>query len=189
METLKKHKFAILGDTNVGKTSITTRFVNDKFDDYTTSTIGAAFKFKKLFINNQLLILDIWDTAGQERYRSLAPLYYKNSSAIIIVYDITSIDTFNMAKFWADEVKDQENTVIAFVGNKSDQLSYRKIDFEEARDFANTNNFIYKEVSAKTGDGIQELFNTIGEKLLSLLPISQQPNIFIEKKKYNFWCF
>ena len=172
MDTYNKYKVTIIGDVAVGKSSIISKFVHNTFCDYITSTIGAAFVSKKIIINDKVIKLDMWDTAGQERYRSLTPMYYRDAAAIIIVYDITSMDTYINAKIWASEVnaaKTHENSFIVLIGNKSDNSANRKVDLEEARTFANSNNFIHTEVSAKTGDGIKQLFNTIGEKLLSSL--------------------
>ena len=193
MDIYNKYKVAIIGDVAVGKSSILSKFVHNTFCDYVSSTIGAAFVSKKIFIDDKVIKLDMWDTAGQERYRSLTPMYYRDAAVIIIVYDITSMDTYVNAKIWASEVNGEnknENSIIVLVGNKSDNSDNRKVDLEEARTFANSNSFIHTEVSAKNGDGIEQLFNTIGEKLVpSLLQMPEQSNIFLEKKKYNSWCF
>ena len=193
MDIYKRYKVAILGDLSVGKSSIITRFVHDKFEDFVSSTIGAAFISKKINIDDKIIKLDFWDTAGQERYRSLIPMYYRDAAVVIIVYDITSMDSFDNAKIWASEVsreKIPEKCIIVIVGNKSDNSTNRKIDFEEASSYAKSMDFIHAEVSAKTGDGIVQLFNSIGEILLpSSLQIPKDSKIFLEKKKNNSWCF
>jgi Ras-related protein Rab-5C len=188
MDTYSKYKVVIIGDTSVGKSSILSRFVYNSYSDYAEHTIGASFLSKKIVNNNEVIKFDLWDTAGQERYRSLVPMYYRDASVIIIVYDITSMDTFNNAKIWAAEAHEQtqENSIIVIVGNKSDKYANRKVDLEEVE----THTYcIHKEVSAKTGAGIEELFLEIGEKLNPSLQIPLKPNIFLEKKKYNFLCF
>ena len=100
MDIYKRYKVAILGDLSVGKSSIITRFVHDKFEDFVSSTIGAAFISKKITIDDKIIKLDFWDTAGQERYRSLIPMYYRDAAVVIIVYDITSMDSFDNAKIY-----------------------------------------------------------------------------------------
>ena len=88
----------LLGDMGAGKSSLVLRFVKGKFTDYQESTIGAAFLTKTL---PELSVkFEIWDTAGQERYHSLAPMYYRGAAAAIVVYDMTSADSFKRAKDW-----------------------------------------------------------------------------------------
>ncbi|KAL2614920.1 hypothetical protein AAZV13_08G035732 [Glycine max] len=92
-----------------GKTSLVLRFVKGEFSEYQDSTIGAAFFTQVLSLNEATVKFDIWDTAGQERYHSLAPMYYRGAAAAIVVYDITSMDSFVRAKKWVREVLRQGN--------------------------------------------------------------------------------
>ena len=120
------------------------------------------------------------------------PLYYRDAAAIIIVYDITSMNSYHNAQNWTREVQEvinKQNSIILFVGNKLDKQCDRKVSFEEVNTFANVNNFIYKEVSAKTGEGIEELFHTIGEKIPNSLQIPKKSNVILEKKRNSYWCF
>ena len=93
LSTIKKdtinYKFVLVGDSAVGKSSIANRYISNDFYEFQEPTIGAAFMSKKLNIDDKEIKLEIWDTAGQERYRSLAPMYYRNASVAIVVYDIT----------------------------------------------------------------------------------------------------
>ncbi|KAG4398426.1 hypothetical protein GLYMA_08G038902v4 [Glycine max] len=97
-------KLVLLGDMGAGKTSLVLRFVKGEFSEYQDSTIGAAFFTQVLSLNEATVKFDIWDTAGQERYHSLAPMYYRGAAAAIVVYDITSMDSFVRAKKWVREV-------------------------------------------------------------------------------------
>ncbi|CAI0628933.1 unnamed protein product [Linum tenue] len=90
-----------------GKTSLVLRFVKGRFHDYQESTIGAAFFTQVLAVNEATIKFDIWDTAGQERYHSLAPMYYRGAAAAVVVYDITSMDSFVRAKNWVLELQRQ----------------------------------------------------------------------------------
>ncbi|KAJ2831276.1 Vacuolar protein sorting-associated protein 21, partial [Coemansia sp. 'formosensis'] len=106
----------------VGKSSLVLRFVNDEFQDNKEPTIGAAFLTQKVRLDDSVLKLDIWDTAGQERFHSLAPMYYRNAQAAVVVYDITRASSLDRAKSWIKELQRQAspNIVIALVGNKLD---------------------------------------------------------------------
>ncbi|CRG93323.1 ras-related protein Rab-5C, putative [Plasmodium gallinaceum] len=110
---------------------------------------------------------EIWDTAGQERYRSLAPMYYRGASAAVIVYDITNKKSFEGAKGWINELKSvhSNDIIIALAGNKNDLEDSRVVDRELAESFANSNNILFIETSAKTGQNVNELFLRIAKKL------------------------
>ncbi|KAL6996490.1 Complex III subunit 3 [Sarracenia purpurea var. burkii] len=90
-----------------GKTSLVLRFVKGQFFEHQEPTIGAAFFTQILSLSEATVKFDVWDTAGQERYHSLAPMYYRGAAAAIVVYDISSMDTFVRAKKWVEELKKQ----------------------------------------------------------------------------------
>lgn len=93
-------KLVILGQTNVGKTSITMRYCHNSFSTPTSATIGASFLQKRLVVDRTKMTLQIWDTAGQERFRSMAPMYYRNARAAILVFDLTQESTFTKLREW-----------------------------------------------------------------------------------------
>ena len=93
-------KVIFLGDTNVGKTSIINVFNNKKYNTISDPTIGAIFSSKVIEYKKIKYTLEIWDTAGQERFRSMVPLYFKNTNIVVIVFDITSINSFYGAINW-----------------------------------------------------------------------------------------
>ncbi|TIA84039.1 hypothetical protein E3P92_00166 [Wallemia ichthyophaga] len=121
----------------VGKTSLAERYTSGLFSQNTTAaTIGASFLTKKLTIDKTRVRIQIWDTAGEERFKALTPLYYRGAHAAIIVYDITSYNSFLQVKTWLSELTDNLNQsiLIAIVGSKSDLESQRKVDFNHAKD-------------------------------------------------------
>lgn len=118
-------KVVLLGESAVGKSSLVLRFMKREFHEFQASTIGAAFltqtvQITRFQFQNTTVKFEIWDTAGQERYHSLAPMYYRGAQAALIVYDITSKESFLKAQNWVRELQRQANAniVIALVGNK-----------------------------------------------------------------------
>ncbi|KAI7833835.1 ras family-domain-containing protein [Kickxella alabastrina] len=93
-------KVAILGKQAVGKTSLVTRYVHQTFADRTPSTIGASFVTTKIELDGWECRLQLWDSAGQERFRAMTQMYYRGANAVILVYDITSEDSFRDVDTW-----------------------------------------------------------------------------------------
>jgi len=160
-------KLVLLGESAVGKSSLVLRFVKGQFLEYQESTIGAAFLTQTVCLNDTTVKFEIWDTAGQERYHSLAPMYYRGAQAAIIVYDITSSDSFERAKAWVKELQRQGNAniVIALAGNKVDLAQHRKVPTAEAQSYSDENNLLFMETSAKAATNVNEIFVAIAQKL------------------------
>ncbi|CAD7702695.1 unnamed protein product [Ostreobium quekettii] len=162
-------KLVLLGEMGSGKSSLVLRFVKGQFFDYQESTIGAAFLTKPLPEYN--VKFEIWDTAGQERYHSLAPMYYRGAAAAIIVYDVTSADSFVRAKNWVKELQrtGNANMIMALAGNKADLVkgdsSSRQVPTEEARAYADEHGLYFVETSAKEATNVDELFEEIAKRL------------------------
>lgn len=181
----KNTKVVIVGDTQVGKSCILFRYVEDKFNMDTTSTIGAAFFTKQIETGNGQIKLQLWDTAGQEDFRSLSPLYYRSASIAIIVFDLTVADTFKHVQDWMNEIREKAAscTFVAIVGNKCD-LEDRVITTTDAKKAATAFGAnLYAETSAKTGEGIKELFDIIAQtdvEGISSVNLTPAP---VEKKK------
>lgn len=165
-------KLVILGETAVGKSSIALRFARDKFLDFQESTIGAAFLTQSVIVDGETIKFEIWDTAGQERYHSLAPMYYRGAKAAIVVYNITSLQSFEKAKAWISELKQSAHgeVVVALAGNKVDIETGREVETELASEYAVENGLIFMETSAKTNYNIAELFVAVAEKLPRMPP-------------------
>jgi Ras-related protein Rab-5C len=169
MLTKVNYKFVLVGDSAVGKSCVAARYINNDFYEFQEPTIGAAFMAKKIEIDDKEVRLEIWDTAGQERYRGLAPMYYRNASVALVVYDITQKDSFEGAKSWIEELrrKSPDNCIIAVLGNKCDLEKNRKVNKNMVNEYFQNNDLIHLETSAKTGKNIKKLFELIINKLIS----------------------
>ncbi|KAF8347038.1 GTP-binding protein RAB5 [Amanita rubescens] len=168
-------KLVLLGESAVGKSSLVLRFVKDQFDDYRESTIGAAFLTQTVTLEDQTTVkFEIWDTAGQERYKSLAPMYYRNANCAVVVYDITQTASLEKARTWIRELQRQADPsiVIALCGNKLDLAARRQVSQEEAKKYAEEEGLMWMETSAKTGEGVAEVFTAIAKKL----PLTAPPS-------------
>jgi len=161
-------KVVLLGDTGVGKTNLITQFVKGEYSERTESTIGVAFFSHTIKLRDESDIkFEIWDTAGQERYANLAPMYYRGAEVAIVTFDITIKKSFERAKAWIKELRSQADLkiFIALAGNKLDISEERRIDTKEAQAYADEQNLLYVECSAKTGQNVKELFLKIAESL------------------------
>lgn len=175
-----RFKVVLVGESGVGKSSMALKFATGQYRAYHESTIGAAYLYRTIQVEGFKTRLEIWDTAGQERYRSLLPMYYRKAHAAIVVYDICKARSFERAKKWVDELKQEiPEALLAFSGNKSDLSDYsRTVKQSEAEDFAKENDLLFFETSAKTGMNIEDLFRGVAEKLLKLsrVQIKQEDN-------------
>ena len=155
-----KYKLIVIGDENVGKTSIINRFKSNQFTGEYEPTVGLDFQSMSLYIDDQNVTLLLYDTAGQEKYRSLIPLYTKDAHIILLIYDISNYNSFTNVEKWYDSLSNvnKEEAIFFLVGNKVDLVEERKVKEEEGKTFAEEHSFIFQEISALTGDGIQELF-------------------------------
>ena len=162
-------KICLLGDVNVGKTSIASRFCKNSFTDNYINTIGGAYQQQNIVLNNGAKIkLHIWDTSGQDRFRSMTNLYYRDAQVAILTYDVTNEQSLESLNYWLNELNDKveiDNMVLCLAGNKSDiESSKRQVSTAKGKAFAEEHNMIFYETSAKTGAGVKELFQAIAAK-------------------------
>ena len=181
---IPKYKLIFLGDQSVGKSCILERFMNDTFTEEYQGTIALDFQSKKVQIDNQNIRLLIYDNSGQEKFKSLIPMYTRDPNIILLVYDVTSKDSFLHLSDWLRDLTnvEKEEVIFAVVGNKTDLDDRREVNSNEGENYAKEHDFIFKEVSAKTGDGINELFDVILKEILkkkpeALLPPQPQPQV------------
>ena len=153
-------KYIIIGDAAVGKSNLLLRYAYGQFKPEYQLTIGVEFGANNVELNNKIYRIQIWDTAGQENFRSITRAYYKNSVCALVVYDISSRDSFNNITSWIEDCKNQSSKTILMilVGNKSDLKERRVVQTEEGQEFADKNGMLFYETSAKTGDNVDKIF-------------------------------
>ncbi len=165
-------KVVVLGEGAVGKTAIVTRFSHGFFrTDYKT-TIGSQFAVKNIEVPNTLgevmtVKLQIWDVAGQSRFQILRPMYYRGSNGGLLVYDVSRRRTFMLLEEWIDELRKAigKEIPLVLVANKTD-LPDRVVEPKEGREFADAHGMPYVESSAKTGEGVIDIFEQLGTTLV-----------------------
>ena len=157
------YKIIIIGDSNVGKSNILSRYTKDQFQGNSKATVGVELGTKFVKIEGVGAKLQIWDTAGQERYRSLTSSYYKGCHGCFIVYDITNEASFQSISTWYEQaVKEAGKDVsIILVGNKCDLESERKVSKEQGEEKARSMNASFFETSALSKVNIDDIFNEI----------------------------
>ena len=162
-------KVVLLGESGVGKTSIISQFTAGKFDPDCVTSLSAQFISKIVEFEDlkKSIKFDIWDTAGQEKYRALAKIFYKDAKVILLVYDITGSKSFEELKnYWYEQIKlnADNDAIIAVVANKSDLYASQQVTNEEAQEFADKIKAIFQSTSAKSDQGITDLFDNVGRK-------------------------
>lgn len=164
----KLFKIILVGDSGVGKSSILSKFCEDKFDNTYVSTIGVDFAFKTMKCGNDICKFQIWDTAGQDRFKSITSTYYRGASGIVLVYDITDKDSFVSLSKWIEEIKkfSYPDIDIIIVGNKLDRCTNRQILYTDAFNFADERKYLYIETSAKNGMQIDSIFEKLSLQLI-----------------------
>lgn len=152
-------KLLIIGDSGVGKSCILQRFAGDEFPTSYVSTIGVDFKIQALQVDGETVKLQVWDTAGQERFRTITSTYYRGTHGVIIVFDLTSAESFLNIKRWLYEIDQNCDSVSKIiVGNKMDCADDRLISTNEIKSLADPLNIPFFEASAKQNINIQETF-------------------------------
>uniref|UniRef100_A0A8D8R0G1 Ras-related protein Rab-35 n=1 Tax=Cacopsylla melanoneura TaxID=428564 RepID=A0A8D8R0G1_9HEMI len=160
-------KLLIIGDSGVGKSSLLIRFSDNTFSGNYITTIGVDFKIRTIDIQGEKVKLQIWDTAGQERFRTITSTYYRGTHGVIVVYDVTSGETFANVKRWLHEIENNCEVVNRIlVGNKNDDPQQKVVLTEDAQRFANQMGIQLFETSAKDNINVEEMFMAITNQVL-----------------------
>ena len=156
-------KIIILGSSEVGKTCILNRYFNNVFKENLLSTIGIDFQTKYFKFEDKKIKINYTDTAGQEKFHAISINYLKGSNGVILVFDITNKESFNLLENWMNDLRENAKLDISkiLIGNKLDLEEKREVQKEEAEYFAEKIGCKYFECSAKTGENIKEALDEI----------------------------
>ncbi|KAM3146859.1 hypothetical protein pb186bvf_001013 [Paramecium bursaria] len=172
-------KIVLLGDGEVGKTHLMSRFAKEELPNNPVPTIGVEFNSKVVSLKNGNQVkLQIWDTAGQERYRAITKMYFKGAYGALVLFDLTKFETFENVNKWIKEIRDQApEIVIILVGSKLDLIykdpQERQVDINLAMNYAKEQNIKYFESSSFTGESINEIFASLVEDIVQQKEIQQ----------------
>ena len=172
LKKIKHVKIVLIGECGVGKTSIISSYIKNEFYNEVPSSLTASFATKEtnLTLNENIIQFDIWDTAGQELFRAVNKIFYVDANIVILVYDVTNKNSFyELKNYWYNEIlkNGEKNVIFGIAGNKNDLYHNEDIKEEEVRKWANEINSIFYLTSAKNKNGIDELFNELGQKYIN----------------------
>jgi Ras-related protein Rab-21 len=166
----ERFKVVLLGEGRVGKTSILLRYTKGEYNDRQISTLQASYLDKRVTLNpsGTNVHLSIWDTAGQERFHALGPIYYRDASGALLVYDITDAESFNKVKNWVKELRKivGNDITIVIAGNKIDLEKNRNVSEEEATKYAESVGATHFNCSAKANRGLDEVFTNLSQRMV-----------------------
>ena len=175
-------KVLLIGNSDVGKSSLILRYVDQIWNDVFVPTIGVDFKVKSLQIDNKRVKMQIWDTAGQERFRNVISSYFKGAHGILLIYDITARDSFKELENWLGEVERNATPQVLkiLIGNKCDLEEQRQITVDEGEAFAARNGMKFIETSAKNNTNVNEAFEALAKIMVES---SNKKNVIKVEKK------
>ncbi|MCQ2817577.1 MAG: GTP-binding protein, partial [archaeon] len=164
-------KILLLGDSAVGKTSLLLKYTDKTFLHNQIPTIGVDYRLKCFSIDDIKIKLTIWDTAGQERFRNIISNYYNNADAVLLVFDLTNLESFEKILYWYSQIEKNKTiskVVICLCGNKSDLENNIKVSPQEIEKIKKDYNVNYFQASAKTGKNVVSCFAFLIEELLKV---------------------
>lgn len=164
-------KYILVGCSGTGKTSLIYKYSTNKFNLNYQITIGVDFAVKKVNIDNKVIKLQLWDTAGQEIFRSIIRSYYRNTAGILLCYDVNDRKSFNELPKWLSDVREMgsDNITIILVGNKIDREYDRAVPTDEGKKFADENELLFIETSAKKNINVTECFDKLTTEIYNKL--------------------
>jgi small GTP-binding protein len=184
------YKIIIIGDLKVGKTSLIRQYIDNKFDKYYTRTVDDDFKITTLLINDKVIKLQIWDLSYNYRIGKMPGINYKGKHSVFLLYDVTNRESFTNLNYWLKQLNvfndksntDYNNRKIIIIGNKTDLINKREVLYEEAYNYAISNNTLYFEISCKDNINIKELFKYVA---YFALESDNKKSIILDKNTEN----
>mmetsp|Transcript_11380 Transcript_11380/g.35045 ORF Transcript_11380/g.35045 Transcript_11380/m.35045 type:complete len:208 (+) Transcript_11380:187-810(+) len=165
-------KYIIIGDTEVGKSSIMLMFTERHFQGAHDMTIGVEFDSRAVKLaDGSTANLEIWDTAGQESYLSITRSYYRGADCCLLVYDVTRRESFDHLPRWLNEAKQNAanpNLVLMLAGNKADLEQKREISRAEGKAFADLHGMLFVELTAKNQSLVESVFVESAQRVLAV---------------------
>ena len=180
-------RIIFFGDYNIGKTSLFLRYLGEPFDSSFRPLIFTEFENKLIEINNKLIKIQLWDLADTCSNIKESKFYYKLAKGVIVVYDITSRDSFNNSRDWLQKIKKniKDNIKILLVGNKNDLDSRRCVLYEEGQELADEFSAKFFETSAKNNYNVNEIFNLLIMDIIEELEKDEKSSIKLKNDDIN----
>ena len=177
-------KILLIGDSQVGKTSLLLKYTEHVFPEEHIATIGVEYKDKFIVKDNYNIRLQIWDTAGQERFHSITKNIYRNANGVLFVYDITNQESFNNIKNWIKDLQNVGNDIKGvIIGNKLDLEQKRDVSKEYLEEIGKKNQMPFLETSAKQNINVNEGFDLLVNELLKGKNENQIVEMFSRKTR------
>lgn len=157
-------KILVIGNSNVGKTSLFSRYSTNEYTDIYSTTIGVDLFLKTIYYGNtnKILKLQLWDATGIERFRNIIKSYYKGTDGFIIMYDITNRKSFEDIDDWMTQLDNKNLNSRILIGNKIDlENSKREVLYNEGKELSEKYNIDFFEISVKNNINIENMFNTL----------------------------
>lgn len=173
---LYQFRLILIGQSTVGKSSLLRQFKEGEYFPDISLTVGVDFHAKMIRVNGHPIKMQLWDTAGQDRFRAIVKAYYRNAVGGLLVFDTTNRESFMNLEEWYDEVMkiaDPHKPVFVLIGNKDDQVKQRQVSREDGLRFARNHSMDYIETSAKSGHNVEEAFQILAEKILTMVENGQ----------------
>ena len=163
-------KLIVIGESSVGKSTIVSRWVGERFDPFRELTIGVEFKTKRTKIDQSIIKTQIWDTAGQETFAPIITTYFRECAGALLVFDVGRRKTFQKLDYWREQVhlhNKYRNVPIILIGNKID--NQREVTTSEAEKYAKKYNIKYIETSAKNNIHMQDCYNLLVNEIYNTM--------------------
>ncbi|XP_062324861.1 ras-related protein Rab-37 isoform X3 [Osmerus eperlanus] len=173
----------MVGNSNVGKTSFLNQFRSGEFCSDICASIGIDTCTQSVIVDGKTVMLQLWDTAGQERFRSITRQVFHKAQAFLLMYDITSSQSFSDVRYWVTSIQDNaiDEVIIILLGNKTD-CAKRQVEPHEAESLAKEYNIYFMECSAATGDNVQQSMEIVARLMKQKVDEAEEGSMVLHKE-------